>query len=136
LRFLLDTNIVSELRKLKPHGGVLAWYEAHPQSAYAIPVLALFELQEGAEMTRHQNAPKADELDIWIDDVSRRWPILPLDGAAAREAARYLHKKSPHLIEDGMIAAIAHVHGLTVATRNTKDFEQFGIAVTNPFLYK
>jgi predicted nucleic acid-binding protein len=114
----------------------MAWYEAYPQSSYAIPALVLFELQEGAEMTRHQNAPKAIELDIWIDDVTRRWPILPLDAAAAREAARYLHKKSPHLIEDGMIAAIARTHGLTVATRNIKDFELFGVDVTNPFLYK
>ena len=127
---------MSELRKLRPHGAVLAWYEDHPQASYAIPTLALFELQEGAEITRHQNPQKAAELDIWIDDVTRRWPILSLDAPAAREAARYLHKKSSHLIEDGMIAAIARVHGLTVATRNTKDFEQFGIDVTNPFLYK
>ena len=127
---------MAELRKLRPHGAVLAWYKAHPQASYAIPALALFELQEGAEMTRHQNLQKAAELDFWIDDVTRRWPILPLDAPAFREAARYLHKRSPHLIEDGMIAATACVHGLTVATRNTKDFEQFGIAVTNPFLYK
>jgi len=136
LKFLLDTNIVSELRKLKPHGAVLAWFEAHPQASYAIPAIALFELQEGAEMTRHQNPQKAAELDIWIDDVTRRWPILSLDAPSAREAARYLHKKSPHLIEDGMIAAIARVHGLTVATRNTKDFEQFNVKTINPFSYQ
>lgn len=75
--FALDTNIVSEPRKLRPHGAVLAWYAAHDSSAYVIPAVVFFELQEGAVLTRRQDTVKAEELDRWIDAVEKTGTYSP-----------------------------------------------------------
>jgi predicted nucleic acid-binding protein len=136
LRFLLDTNILSELRKPKPHGGVLAWFTANQSSGFATPAIALFELQMGAEKLRQNDPLRAAEFDFWVGRIASGSTILPLDAAAAREAARLLNKLPVALIADAMIAAIANVHGLAVATRNTKDFEHFGVRLVNPFLHR
>ncbi len=128
--------IVSEPRKPRPHGAVLAWYASHPIAAYAIPAIVLFELQQGAEITRAQNPAKAREIDTWIDSIEREANLLPFSGDIARETARLLHRQSPHLFEDAAIAATARVHGLTIATRNTRDFERFGVPLVNPFTAK
>jgi len=136
LTFLLDTSVISEFRKTRPHGAVMAWYKAYSPSAFAIPSVAFFELQIGAEMTRKQDAAKAREIESWIETVLRSATVLSLDAAAAREAARLLERHSWDLVGDGMIAAIAKVNGLTVATRNTKDFERFGVKLVNPFLHR
>ncbi len=135
LIFLLDTNVLSELRKARPHGAVLAWYKSHPPTAFALPALALYEIQAGAEVTRQQDARKAAEIDLWADTLMEGADVLPLDGRAAREAARLMSRQSKFLIEDAMIAAIAKVNGFTVATRNTRDFERFEVPLVNPFLY-
>jgi len=135
LTFLLDTNVVSELRKTRPHGAVLAWYESHPPTAYGLPALALYEVQAGAEVTRRQNPAKAQEIEAWADALTETAVVIPLDAACAREAAKMMARKSKLLIEDAMIAAIAKVNGLTVATRNTRDFEHFAVPVVNPFLF-
>ena len=135
MKFLLDTNIPSELRKPKPHGAVAAWYAAHPESAYAIPSIATYEIQVGIEILRNQNPIKAGELDIWLDLLLQTATMLPFSDAAARETARLMHGKSLDFLEDAMIAAIAKVNGLILATRNTKDFIQFGVPQVNPFLH-
>ena len=136
LKFLLDTNILSEIRKPKPHGGVLAWFTAHHSEGFAIPSLALFELQVGAEKVREQDPQRATAFDFWVGRIAGGGNILPLDATSAREAARLLHKRPPTLMIDAMIAATAKVHGLIVATRNMKDFEQFEVEVTDPFRYR
>jgi predicted nucleic acid-binding protein len=133
LIFLLDTNVLSELRKTRPHGAVLAWYKSHSATAFAVPALALYEIQAGAEVTRRQDVQKAAEIDLWADTLMEGVVILPLDGRAAREAATLMGRQSKFLIEDAMIAAIAKVNGLTVATRNTRDFERFAVPLVNPF---
>ena len=133
--YALDTNIVSEPRKPRPHGGVLAWFAAHDSSAYVIPAAVFFELQDGAEITRRQDAVKARQLDEWIDSVERTALILPFDSSIARQTARLLQHKSPELFMDAAIAATALIYGLTVATRNTKDFNLFGVAQVDPFLF-
>lgn len=135
MRFLLDTNILSELRKAKPHGGVLAWLTVHHKAYFATPAIALFELQAGTENLRIQDSYRAASFDWWISRLAAGDNVLPLDAAAARETARLLHKKSMALLADAMIAAIAKVNGLTVATRNTRDFEQFDVPLVNPFLH-
>jgi predicted nucleic acid-binding protein len=134
--FLLDTNVVSELRKPRPHGAVLAWYRSHPETFFFLPSVALYELQAGVEVTRLQDTSKANEIEQWIDALTESMTVLALDARSARETARFMHGKSSDLTEDAMIAAIAITNGLTVATRNTKDFVHFGIAVVNPFLFK
>jgi predicted nucleic acid-binding protein len=136
LIFLLDTNVVSEFRKKRPHGAVVAWYKSYSPSAFAIPSIAFFELQIGAEMTRKQDDDKAREIETWIETVLRSATVLSLDATAARETARLIERHSWDLIGDGMIAAIARVNGLTVATRNIRDFKHFEVSLVNPFDYK
>ncbi len=133
MKFLLDTNILSELRKPKPHGGALAWFTANQSAGMATPAIAIFEMQMGAEKVRENDPMLAAEFDFWIARLAGGSKVLPLDAEAAREAARLLKKLPMALIADAMIAAIAKVHGLIVATRNIKDFEQFGVKLINPF---
>ncbi len=135
MRFLLDTNILSEIRKPKPHGGVLAWFMANDGAYLATPSIALFELQMGVEKLRQHDPSRAENFDWWAGQIAGGGTILPLDATAAREAARLLANQPMHLMADAMIAAIARVNGLTVATRNTRDFEHFAVPVVNPFLF-
>jgi toxin FitB len=135
LIFLLDTNIVSEMRKPRPHGGVLAWFASHPNESFSVPAVTLFELQMGAELLRERDPDRATRFDSWVAQIAAGTNILPLGATAAREAARMLNKHPMELMADAMIAAIAKVNGLTVATRNPRDFERFGVALVNPFLF-
>jgi len=114
----------------------LTWYQSHPETFFFLPSVALYELQAGVEVTRLQDTSKTHEIEQWIDALTKSIAILTLDARSARETARLMHGKSGDLTEDAMIAAIAITNGLTVATRNTKDFAHFGIAVVNPFLFK
>ena len=104
--------------------------------ALAIPAVVLFELQLGTERLRTQDPKRADEFDAWIGQIANGSPIVPLDAACAREAARLLQKQPMELMADAMIAATARINGLTVATRNTRDFERFGVSLVNPFEFK
>ena len=131
--FLLDTNVVSELRKRKPHGAVLAWVEAQTPASLFIAAMTFGELQRGVELTREQDADKAIELETWVDDLQGSGQVLPLDAAVCRVWARLMHRRSDALVEDAFIAATASVHRLTVASRNVRDFRALGAAVMNPF---
>lgn len=131
--YLLDTNVVSELRKPKPHGGVLAWLESVDDTKLYLSAVTLGEIQAGVEMTREQDAAKAAEIEAWLDLVATSYNVLPMDAAVFRRWARLMHRTSNTLYEDAMIAATADVHGLTVVTRNVTDFKSFGIALLNPF---
>jgi len=133
--FLLDTNVISELRKAKPHGAVLEWLRSVGDDDLAIPAVVIGEMQAGAERTRLQDWQKAAEIERFIDRVLSSYSVLPLDAAIFREWARLIHGKSRDLTEDAMIAATACVHRLTVVTRNVKDFEGFGVEVFNPFAF-
>jgi toxin FitB len=132
--FLLDTNVISELRKPRPHPRVLAWLEAAPESDLYVSAVSLGEIQAGIEITRIQDAVKAVELDQWADLLAQSYNVLPLDSAVFRLWARLMHGKSEALYEDAMIAATAKVNGLSVVTRNTKDFVVFDLPTINPFL--
>lgn len=137
MKFLLDTNVISEIRKgTKAHGGVLAWSRAHQAEGLAIPSVALFELQMGVEkLRRDRDLDRAARFDFWIGRIEGDGSVLPFDAAAARETARLIYGRSPDKIVDAMIAAIARVHGLTVVTRNVKDFLPFSVAVEDPFSF-
>ena len=134
--YLLDTNVISELRKPRPHGAVVSWRRSVPAHQLAIPAVVLAEVQAGIELTRKQDAEKANELDIWIDNLMAYYTILAADGPIFREWARLMHGVSSDQSADAMIAATARVLGLTVTTRNIKDFQRFRIPVFNPFTYK
>lgn len=131
--YLLDTNVVSELRKPRPHGAVLAWLESVDDASLHLATVTLGEIQAGIELTREQDAEKAAEIESWLNQVADAYNVLAMDGPAFRCWATLMHRKSDTLYEDAMIAAIARVHGLTVVTRNVADFSSFGIGVLNPF---
>lgn len=131
--FLLDTNVVSELRKPRPHGAVLAWLHATDEVEIHLSAVTIGEIQAGIELTREQDAAKAGEIEAWLDRVTSSYSVLPMDAATFRAWARLMHRKSDTLYEDAMIAATAQVHRLTVVTRNVGDFNALGVAVHNPF---
>ena len=134
--YLLDTNVVSELRKPKPHGGIVAWLRKLPADQIYLSAVTIGELQAGVECLRPQDAAKAAEIETWIDQVSASSQILPMDTVCFREWARLMEGKPDHLLEDVMIAATARVHQLTVATRNERDFAPLRVEIVNPFTSK
>jgi predicted nucleic acid-binding protein len=131
--YLLDTSVVSELRKTKPHGGVLAWFTATPESSLFVSAVTLGEIQRGIELTRDQNPAKALEIAQWADRLADTHKILPMDAQTFRVWAQLMHHPSDALFEDAMIAATALVHQLTVVTRNTRDFATFRVPLLDPF---
>ena len=135
-RYLLDTNVLSELRKSKPHGGVVAWMGALRVEQVLISTVTLGELQAGVERTRGQDSIKAKEIETWLNYVETSFSLLPMDAACFREWSRLMEGKSRALALDAMIAATARIHGLTVATRNEKDFKHLGVEVFNPFKFR
>ena len=92
--------------------------------------MTIGEIQAGIEITREQDAPKARDLEEWLGRLMEDYRVLPVGAAAFREWGKLMHRKSDTLTQDAMIAA---VHGLTVATRNVRDFEALGIEAVNPF---
>jgi predicted nucleic acid-binding protein len=132
-RYLLDTNVVSELRKTKPHGGVTAWIEGLQDHQLYLSVVTIGELQRGIERTRKLDEQKVGEISKWVDRLEKSQNVLSMDSSCFREWARLMEGKSEHLLEDAMIAATARVHGLTVASRNEKNFQTLGVPMMNPF---
>jgi predicted nucleic acid-binding protein len=132
-RYLLDTNVVSELRKPKPHGGVLAWLKELPNNQIYLSAVTIGELQAGVERTRDQDPHKAAQIQLWIDQLEQSYQVLPMDSLCFREWARLMKGKPDDLLEDLMIAATARIHELTVATRNERHFASVGVQILNPF---
>ena len=131
--YLLDTNIVSELRKPRPQAVVISWLESVDDSDLHISVVTLGEIQAGIEITRQQDALKAAEIEAWADQVAAAYNVLPMDAATFRQWAKLMHRQSDTVYEDAMIVATALVHKLTVVTRNVSDFKRFGVPMLNPF---
>jgi predicted nucleic acid-binding protein len=134
--YLLDTNVVSELRKTKPHGAVIAWIEGVPSDQLFISALTLGELQAGVERTRKRDQEKAAIIERWIDQLAEAYEVIPMDADMFREWARLMEGRSDQLLEDGMIAATARVRALTVATRNVRNCKGLAVDVLNPFTLK
>lgn len=131
--YLLDTNVISELRRTKPHGAVLAWLKEIDDADLNLSAVTIGEIQSGIEITREQDEEKAAEIEAWLEQVAQTYNVLPMEARAFRAWARLMHRRSYRLIEDAMIAATAKVHDLTVVTRNVRDFAHFGVRTLDPF---
>jgi predicted nucleic acid-binding protein len=131
--YLLDTNIISELRKPKPHGAVLEWYQNIPDEDLRISAVSIGEIQAGIELTREQDRKKADSLELWLQQVSSAHNVLPMKGSTFRLWAKLMRSQSNTVREDAMIAATAIEQQLIVVTRNIKDFKRFKVKLFNPF---
>jgi toxin FitB len=134
-RYLLDTNVISEVRKTKPHGAVVAWLESLRVEQIFVSAATMGELQAGVELTRRQDAVKADQIESWLTSLEATFAFVAMDTTSFREWSRLMARKTDTLRLDAMIAATARVHGFTVATRDERDFKQLGVKIINPFKF-
>jgi toxin FitB len=132
--YLLDTNVVSELRKRRPDPNVEAWYEDVAGSQLFLSVLTLGEIRMGVERARRKDPAKAAALEHWLTRLETSYGehIVPVDAEVADAWAR-LSVPDPLPVVDGLLAATAAVRNWTLVTRNTEDVERPGIRVLNPF---
>jgi len=121
------------MRKPKPHGGVSAWLQSLELGQVFLSAVTFGEIQRGVKLTRTQHPAKANEIEAWAKQLEQVSQVLSMDAPCFREYARLMHRRSNTFAEDAMIAATARVHGLTVATRNERDFLRLHVAVVNPF---
>jgi len=135
--FLLDTNVVSELRRPdKANRAVVAWAGAIPAASFFLSAISILEIEIGALLIGRRDAAQGAALRRWIDDqLLPRFEgrILAVDTAVAQRCAR-LHVPDPRAERDALIAATAMVHGLTIVTRNIADFEPTGVALLDPWV--
>jgi predicted nucleic acid-binding protein len=133
--FLLDTNIISEVRKgERCDRRVANWYASIEDSDLFLSVLVLGEIRTGLELARRNDSAKADALGKWLQLVEETFSarILSVDAAVAHEWGR-MSATRPLAVIDGLLAATAKVHGLTLATRNEEDVRGLGAGIVNPF---
>lgn len=136
--FLLDTNIVSELRKVrtgKAHPNVVAWVQTVHESSLFLSAIVVQELEIGVLQLERKDPTQAAVLRSWLDEsVLSAFAdrVLPVDTAVARRSAP-LHVPDPQPYRDGLIAATALVHGMTIVTRNIADFRITGVPLLNPW---
>lgn len=131
--YLLDTNIISELRRKKPHGAVLEWIQRVDDKDLFVSSVTIGEIQAGIEITREQDAEKANQIEHWLDFVADTYNVTSMDARTFRTWAKLMHRTSDTLYEDAMIAATAIVNNLIVVTRNITGFRSFGVKLFNPF---
>jgi predicted nucleic acid-binding protein len=135
LSFLIDTNILSELRKgSRCNPGVSSWFAEIPSQEIHLSALTIGELRRGIESLRRRDEISARTIESWLQKLVETHAdrILPVDQEVAELWGR-LNVPDPLPVVDGLLAATATIHGLTLATRNVKDIERAGVRWVNPF---
>jgi len=135
LSYLVDTNVVSELRKKRRcDPGVAAWFAQVASEEIYLSALTLGEIRKGIESIRRRDEASAEVLDRWLHELAVVYGdrILPVDQAVAEQWGRF-NVPDPLSMFDSLLAATASVHGMTLVTRNLKDVERTGVACLNPF---
>jgi predicted nucleic acid-binding protein len=136
VRVLLDTNVVSELRKPPERcdPAVRSWFVGLPESSIYLSVLVLGELRRGVERLRRRDTASAEALDHWLQTLAASYSgrILGIDAPVAEVWGR-INVPEPLPAIDGLIAATALAHGLTLATRNVRDLLRSGVPIVNPW---
>lgn len=136
--FILDTNVVSELRKIrldKADKNVASWADSVETPDLYLSVVTIQELEIGGLLAERRDVEKGAIFRSWLNNQvlpAFEGRILPVDSAVALQSAR-LHVPDPHPVRDGLIAATAIVHGMTVVTRNVDDFKRTGVPILNPW---
>lgn len=131
---MLDTNVVSEVRRARPDGNVSSFLVSIRERHVCLSVLTLGELRKGAEARRRTDVRAADSLDDWIAEIEEVYAdrLLPVDEAVADLWGR-LSATRPRPVVDTLIAATALAHGMTLVTRNVTDMNDMGVALINPW---
>ncbi len=135
MSYLIDTNVISELRKRKRcNASVSAWYETVSDEGVFLSVLTVGEIRRGIENIRRRDVSSSRALEVWFAKIlaNHSARILPVTEAVAEEWGRF-NVPDPLPVIDGLLAATAKVHGLTLVTRNVSDVEATGIPIINPF---
>lgn len=138
MNYLLDTNVVSELRKIgdgKADANVVAWVGAEDAAHFFISAITILELERGVLAIQRRDATQGTRLRAWLDTRVRpefEGRILPIDDVVATRCP-HLHIPDPRNEADALIAATALVHDLTVVTRNVRDFGGTGVITVDPW---
>lgn len=134
VRYLLDTNVLSEARRPRGDEGVKDWISSVPTDDLYLSVLVVGEVRRGVERLRRRDTAQAELYEAWLETVLRDYAdrILPVDAETADEWGR-MSVPDPVPIVDGLMAATAGVRGMTFVTRNTADVERTGVSLLNPF---
>lgn len=132
--YLLDTNVISETRKKRPHRGVDAFLASAPARNLYTSVLVIGELRKRVAQRRSLDSAGADALAAWMDLIETRFSdrVLPIDIAVARLWGEWSAGRALPVV-DTLLAATASVHGLVLATRNVRDFRETRVAIINPW---
>ena len=135
MKFLLDTSVISEIRRRdRAHPNVARWVARTPVEEIGTSVLVLAEIRHGIELKRRSDPAQAKSLDRWFSHMRVRLEgrVLPIDEPVA-EAWALLGVPDPLPLIDGLLAATAKVHGLTLVTRNVADIAVVGVSLLDPF---
>jgi predicted nucleic acid-binding protein len=133
---LLDTNVVSELRKIAPDPNVVAWHQRNATASAFVSVLVVGEIRQGIERLRPRHARRAETLDQWLAGLMKSYGgrILPVTVEIAEEWGRMNASPKPPPAVDGLMAATARVHRLAFVTRNVAHVATAGVLLVNPFV--
>lgn len=134
MSYLLDTSVISEIRKPRADARVMAWFDGIEGGELFLSVLVVGEIRQGIERLRGRDKERAGQLDAWLDELKEvfRNRVLAVSHEVAEEWGRLNAIRSLPVI-DGLLAATASVHGLTLVTRNVSDLRGTGVALLDPF---